>query len=47
MDLTTLYSYGDSWGYNNDNYDAAYENNDVFPFHTGAESWLKEHDMIK
>ncbi len=47
MDLTTLYPYGDTWGYNNDNYEAAYANNDVFPFHPGAEAWLKEHGLIK
>ena len=47
MDLTTLYAYGDSWGYNNDNYEAAYANNDEFPFHPGALAWLKEEGLIK
>lgn len=47
MDLTTLYAYGDSWGYNNNNYDAAYRNQDAFPFHPGAESWLTEKGLIK
>lgn len=47
MDLTTLYAYGDSWGYNNENYESAFANNDVFPFHPGAREWLTEQGLIK
>lgn len=47
MDLTTLYPYGDTWGYANENYEAAYANNEVFPFHSGAENWLIEKGLIK
>lgn len=45
-DLTKLYSYGDQWGRNNKNYPQAFKNNDVFPFHHGALSFLQENILI-
>ena len=47
MDLTTLYPYGDSWGYHNQNYPSALANEDVFPFHPAAKAWLTEKGLIK